>query len=269
MLYPTPINPARVQSGFGRLAGTSGGIDDGRPPLVLLHGLTFDRTMWWPALEELATIDPDRRTLALDLPGHGASARHSSYGLEEVAALVKEAVDEAGLSAPVVVGHSVSGLIATTYGAHYPASGVVSVDQVLTVEPFATQLHAIEDLVRGDGFSRVWSGFYESMRSDQLPDEARELVAETCRPDQEVVVGYWEDVFRRSVTELRELVGVQVARLRRAEVPYLLVAGTDPGEAYREWLASVLPGARVVVLADTGHFPHLGQPRQFASCLAV
>ena len=107
------------------------------------------------------------------------------------------------------------------------------------------------------------------MRADLLPEAARELVAETCRPNQEIVVGYWEDVFRRSAAELRELVGIEVTLMRRTGVPYLLLAGTEPGEAYRAWLSSVLPSARIAVLAGTGHFPQLGRPRQFASWLAA
>jgi pimeloyl-ACP methyl ester carboxylesterase len=47
---------------------------DGRPPLVLLHGLTFDRAMRQPALAELRKTDPGRQVLALDLPGHGGAA---------------------------------------------------------------------------------------------------------------------------------------------------------------------------------------------------
>ena len=43
-----------------------------RPPLVLLHGLTFDR-LRRPSPAELRRIDPGRRVLALDLPGHGTS----------------------------------------------------------------------------------------------------------------------------------------------------------------------------------------------------
>ena len=34
----------------GLAADTQGHPDDTRPPLLLLHGLTFDRTMWRPAL---------------------------------------------------------------------------------------------------------------------------------------------------------------------------------------------------------------------------
>jgi pimeloyl-ACP methyl ester carboxylesterase len=44
-----------------------------RPPLVLLHGLTFGRSLGRPSLAELRRIDPRRRILTLDLPGHGTS----------------------------------------------------------------------------------------------------------------------------------------------------------------------------------------------------
>jgi pimeloyl-ACP methyl ester carboxylesterase len=69
---------------FAGLTG-DGTDSDGRPPIVLLHGLTFDRTMWRPALAKLETLDPGRRVLALDLPGHGGSVRLPTYRLEDVA----------------------------------------------------------------------------------------------------------------------------------------------------------------------------------------
>ena len=55
---------------FGDLAGDLTGEPGRRPPLVLLHGLTFDRTSWHPVLAELNALDPGRPVLALDLPGH-------------------------------------------------------------------------------------------------------------------------------------------------------------------------------------------------------
>jgi pimeloyl-ACP methyl ester carboxylesterase len=65
---------------FGNLAGDHR-EPDRRPPLVLLHGLTFDRTSWHPARAELATLDPGRQVLALDLPGHGESPAWASYDM--------------------------------------------------------------------------------------------------------------------------------------------------------------------------------------------
>ena len=66
---------------FAGLAGVHFGRGDGTsPPLVLLHGLTFDCTMWAPALEALSRAGHRREVLALDLPGHGESPPQGSYG---------------------------------------------------------------------------------------------------------------------------------------------------------------------------------------------
>lgn len=122
---------------FAGLAGIlDGGGDDGRAPLVLLHGLTFDRGMWRPALDELRRVDPGRQVLALDLPGHGGSPAWPDYDIGSVAAAVREAVTAAGLRDPVVVGHSMAAMIATVYAARYPTRGIVNVDGWLQMEPY-------------------------------------------------------------------------------------------------------------------------------------
>jgi pimeloyl-ACP methyl ester carboxylesterase len=128
---------------FSNVAGDLTGEPGRRPPLVLLHGLTFDRTSWHPVLAELATLDPGRQVLALDLPGHGESPPRPGYDLEPVADAVHRAVAEAGLSGPVLAGHSAGGVIATIYAARYPARGVVNVDQPLRVEPFAQLVRSL------------------------------------------------------------------------------------------------------------------------------
>jgi pimeloyl-ACP methyl ester carboxylesterase len=45
--------------------------------------------------------------LLLDLPGHGQSPEQPSYPADHVADLVHGAVEQAGLRAPVLVGHSI------------------------------------------------------------------------------------------------------------------------------------------------------------------
>ena len=88
------------------LACSLEGDTDRRAPLVLLHGLTFDGTMWQPAVSELRALDPGRRVLAVDLPGHGQSPAWPSYDFEAIADRVHRAVREAKLYSPVLVGHS-------------------------------------------------------------------------------------------------------------------------------------------------------------------
>ena len=84
-------------SRFAGLSGDLTGQDDERPALVLLHGLTFDRRLWGPARQELRKLDPSRRVLALDLPGHGDSPRRDSYRMDDLVGILDLALREAGL----------------------------------------------------------------------------------------------------------------------------------------------------------------------------
>jgi pimeloyl-ACP methyl ester carboxylesterase len=251
------------------LAADDWGESDARPPLVLLHGLTFDRTLWRPSVAELQRIDPGRRVLALDLPGHGASRAWPSYDMESVASGVHRAVEEAQLHSPVVVGHSIGGVIATVYAARYPTRGVINVDQPLQVAPFAGLVQSLADKLRGPAFPAIWQMFAASMHIEVLPDTGQELVRSSSRPRQDLVLGYWHEVLDRPASELADVVGATLAAVRAAGVPYLVVAGDDLEPGYREWLTDMLPHATVTVWPGSGHFPHIAHPGRFAARLAA
>jgi pimeloyl-ACP methyl ester carboxylesterase len=242
----------------GLAATTAGDPADPRPPLVFLHGLSFDRAMWSPVLEHL---DPERRSVALDLPGHGESVELPSYRLDAVAERIHEALEEAGLVDPILVGHSVAGVVVSIYAARFPTSGVVAVDQLLAANEFRAQLRAA---LRG-GFDVLWSRLRASMQFELVPAERRALVEASGAPSRELALGYWDDLLTRPEAELQELVDEMLARLRAAQVPYHLIAGTEPGEGYRTWLREALPQARVTVYPSAGHFPHLVDPARFAA----
>jgi pimeloyl-ACP methyl ester carboxylesterase len=254
---------------FSNLAGDLTGEPDRRPPLVLLHGLTFDRTSWHPALAELATLDPGRQVLALDLPGHGDSPPWPRYDLEPIADAVHRAVAEAGLSAPVLAGHSAGGVIATIYAARYPAAGVVNVDQPLQVEPFARLVRSLAGPLRGPGFAQVWEQFEASMGIGLLPQGTQDLLQSARYARQDLVTGYWREVLDEPPGELARKTADGLAAVRDAKVPYLFVAGHDPGQEYLGWLTEALPQAEVTVWPGSGHFPHLAQPRRFGELLAA
>jgi pimeloyl-ACP methyl ester carboxylesterase len=254
---------------FSNLAGDLTGEPDRRPPLVLLHGLTFDRTSWHPVLAELATLDPGRQVLALDLPGHGGSPPWPDYDLEPIADAVHRAVAEAGLSAPVLAGHSAGGVIATIYAARYPAAGVVNVDQPLQVEPFARLVRSLAGPLRGPGFAQVWKQFEASMGIGLLPQGTQDLLQSARYARQDLVTGYWREVLDEPPGELARKTADGLAAVRDAKVPYLFVAGHDPGQEYLGWLTEALPQAEVTVWPGSGHFPHLAQPGRFGELLAA
>jgi pimeloyl-ACP methyl ester carboxylesterase len=251
------------------LAGDDSGSPNRRPPIVLLHGLTFDRSLWNPALAELRRIDPGRRVLALDLPGHGESPGWPSYDIESVADGVHRAVEQAQLQSPVVVGHSISAVIATLYAARYPTRGVVNVDQSLQVAPFASLVRSLADKLRGPEFPAVWEKFAASMQIERLPESAQDLLRSTCQPRQELVLGYWRELLERPIDELVDLAAASLTAVRDAGVPYLVVAGNALESGYQQWLTEMLPQVKIAVWPGSGHFPHLAHPDRFAESLAA
>ncbi|MCA1595994.1 MAG: alpha/beta hydrolase, partial [Chloroflexi bacterium] len=202
------------------------------------------------------------------LPGHGGSPDRDSYALEEVAGLVRSAVEAAGLAAPVLVGHSIAAVIATVYAALFPVAGVVNVDQPLQTEPFARMLRAQRSVVTGPGFGAFWRILLENMGIEKLPPGGQDLVRSTSRPRQAVVLGYWQEVFSLTPEQLDAKMTAALAGVRAADCSYLTVTGTDGEPGYVEWLRRQVPAASTAELLGTGHFPHIGQPRQFAEVLA-
>jgi pimeloyl-ACP methyl ester carboxylesterase len=254
---------------FAGVAGSLDGDPDHRPPLILLHGLTFDRTTWMPVVAELRKLDPGRRVLAVDLPGHGRSPAWPSYDFEGIAEGVHRAARHAKLHRPVLVGHSAGAVVATIYASRYPARGVVNVDQRLQAEPLARLFPSLAGQLRGPGFLAAWEMVEASMSIGLLPEEAQELLRSARNPRQDLVTGYLRELFDRPAAEFARRAAAQLAALRTAQVPYLFVAGDEIGPDYRNWLSRVLPQATITVWPASGHFPHLAHPRRFAECLAA
>ena len=251
----------------GGLAATLDG-DAGDPaPLVLLHGLTFDRATWRPVLDELRQNCPRRQVLALDLPGHGRSPDWPRYSIDGVADAVHEAVRQAGLARPVVVGHSIGAMIATTYAARYRAKGVVNVDQWLWVEPASAFAKSVASEMHGDGFAGIWEKVEAGMHTDMLPGPAQDLLRASRRSRQDLVTGYWRALFDTPASELASDKAAALDAVRAARIPYLFIAGHDVEPEYRAWLLRALPDASVEVWPGSGHFPQLAHPGRFADRL--
>ena len=112
-------------------------------PVVLLHGLTFDRRSWRPIIERLGG---SVRSIAVDLPAHGESGG-APVPVEQVPGRLHELLVSLEVERPIVVGHSMSGGLAALYASAYPTRGLVSVDNGHLVDPgrFATRLHQFVD----------------------------------------------------------------------------------------------------------------------------
>lgn len=247
----------------GGLTGTLQGHPDSRPPLLLLHGLTFDRRIWEPVLDGLRVTDPDRQVLALDLPGHGDSPGQLPHSLGHVTEVIRAAVVDSGLATPVVVGHSLSGGLASIYAGRYPARGVVNLDAAPDLTSFANMLQSMAEMIRGADFPQVWALMFQSFRTELLPVWARNLVAANSQPDQDLVLGYWTELLEGSPDKLTDDLITNLHALAATGVPYLLIAGAEPSPEASGILSRCLPEARVEVWESSGHFPHLAHLDRF------
>jgi pimeloyl-ACP methyl ester carboxylesterase len=238
-------------------------------PLVLLHGLTFDRRHWQPLRRELATLDPDREVLALDLPGHGDAERRASYHLEEVVEVLHSQVEAAALSGPpTVVGHSLGGVIATVYAARYPAREVVNLDQFLLPGPFGGMVRAAEQQLRGPGWREFWDRIVAGMGIDRLRGEARYLAETATDPRPELLLGYWSELLHGTDQQIRTDREADLRSIADRGIGYRWVTAAEPPAPYVDWLSAAMPEAAVTVLPGS-HLPHLEHTAEVARLLSA
>jgi len=231
---------------------------------VFLHGLTFDRQMWDTVLDALPA---DQHAIALDLPGHGASESMHRHSLALVVDEIHDAVLEAEIEDPIVVGHSIGAVIASMYAIKYDAAAVVNVDSPLRIEAFARLMQSLAPRLMGDAFPETWAMFRESMHIERVPPSGQALLRAGDHAPQRLVLSYWADLLELTVDELVDMVEEQLFLARSSGLPYLALYGNPIDAEERIWLNARMPQAELVVWPVGHHFPHLAQPAGFASLI--
>ena len=91
------------------------------PPMILLHGVLFNRRMW---SEQIADFSERYRVLCFDMLGHGeAPDPPGKRTLADFVSQVRSVVEfVAPEEPPVLVGFSMGGMVAQAYAIRYPRS---------------------------------------------------------------------------------------------------------------------------------------------------
>jgi pimeloyl-ACP methyl ester carboxylesterase len=204
------------------------------------------------------------RSIAIDLPGHGDSPG-AGAPLDELAALIADTLERGcGVSDPIIVGHSMSGILALVYASTHPVRGVVTVDQSWIVRPFAEAVRHSAPALRGDRFASAFSPFEQTIGMERLAPAMRAEVTARRRVDRDLVLSYWEEVLEADPSELQRRMEDRAASIN---VPCLAVFGRKLSDTERNHMTNLVPAVQITEWDGDGHMAHLVQPARFAERL--
>lgn len=246
----------------------------GAQPVLFAHGFGCDQNMWRhvaPHFEDNFTV------LTFDHVGAGGSdlsaydaVRHGS--LRGYAEDVLEIIHELDMKDVVLVGHSVSAMIAVLAAVAEPDR----FDKLVLVGPSPRY---IDDEGYTGGFSEAditelldsldsnylgWSSAIAPviMGNPDRPELGAELTASFCRTDPDIARRFARVTFFSD--NRADLAGVSV--------PTLVLQCTDDAiapVAVGEYVRDAIPGAELVLLDATGHCPNLSAPEATTAAIAA
>jgi pimeloyl-ACP methyl ester carboxylesterase len=236
-------------------------------PMVLLHGIPHDRTLWKPQLG--AFVDACR-CIAPDLRGFGNSLIEPPYTMDRYADDVVELLDTLGVDRAVVCGLSMGGPVAFAIWRRHRervralvlagARAGVDTDEVRAVR------RAQIDLVRSRGAAVLAA----QVVTKQLGDRTRER-----HPD---IVEVVRDMIARAPVE--GIVGAQEAMIARPDstptlatidVPTLVLVGDEDRLsplAESQKIHAGIAGSLLETIAGAGHLSNIERPAAFNHVLS-
>lgn len=98
-----------------------------KPPILLIHGSWGGEWMWDMYKEPF--VNAGFAVHSLDLRGHGKSGGSvDGATMQNYVDDVHTVTEELGLASPIVIGHSMGGLVALMYTAQHPSTALIAID---------------------------------------------------------------------------------------------------------------------------------------------
>jgi 2-succinyl-6-hydroxy-2,4-cyclohexadiene-1-carboxylate synthase len=262
------------------------------PPLLLLHGFSGSGLSW----AGLAGLGGRFRAIVPDLPGHGTTgwdaltppegaeptdarpvakpdpAEHDARPRASVERTVDDLariVRRLGADRPAVVGYSLGARIALRLAiAHPEAVGrlVLEAPSAGITDPAARAERAAADTERArlavsegiEAFAARWEA--EPVLAGEAALQARVRARQAAIRRANTPLGIAASLVYAGQGAMEPLHD----RLGEVCAPTLVVAGADdPARKRAEEVAARIPGARLALVPDAGHAPHLERPDRF------
>ena len=256
---------APLKSGDGRFSYEAAG-DPALPPLVFLHGIGGAARSWRVQLEAFS----DRyRTIAWDMPGYGGSPLLASVSIATLADALRDFLGQIGAKKPILVGHSIGGMIVQqllVQSPDIPAAVVLAQTSPAFGKPDGDWQKEfigarLGPLDRGETMVSLAPALVSELVGDD-PDIRGMELARDC------MAAVPEATYRATMLAL--LGFDQRGALKNIAVPTLVLSGSKDKNAPAPMMAkmaSYIPSATYVELEGVGHLVNLEQPATFDAAL--
>lgn len=245
----------------------AGGCSDGIP-VVFLHGIGGGARIW---SRQLPAFGEGYRTVAWNMPGYAGSAAIASPTVEGFADALARFVSDLALDRPVLVGHSIGGMIVQSYLAR--SLGPVRAAVLAQTTP----AFGGRDPAWAEAFVAARLGPLD--RGATMAEIARESVAGMVGDDPDpdgvelaraAIASTPPSAFRDST---RAMIGFDLREaMDRIAVPTLLLAGSRDANAPAATVAKMaarIPGSTCECLDGCGHLAMLERPDAFNARLGA
>ena len=195
-------------------------------PLLFVHG-AFARAQVWDEHFLPYFAQQGYQAHAVSLRGHGASAGHENmhqWGLADYVADLVQAVQTLDRS-PVLIGHSMGGMVVQKYLESHPAPGVV----LMASAPPQGLLPSLWGMAVGDPLLLYRLTLLQTFGpAFSTPDVLRQALFSDSTPDSQLL-GYYSMLQQESQRASLDMLGLDPLRLARDHgIPMLVMgAGRD------------------------------------------
>jgi len=224
-------------------------------PIVFLHGVGSDKSVWHPQLDHFGKT---RRAIAFDYPGYGDSdPAFKGTTRDDYAAAILSAMDSLGVRRAHVCGLSLGGVVAIAmhHAAHDRCASLTLAD-TFAVHPDGRAIYDRSIAGSADLPAMAEARVDVLLRQPADPEVRREVVETMSRIDPAAYRIGAEAVWLAD----------QRARAGAINVPTLVLVGdqdkvTPP--ALSSELVDLIPEAHMQVIEGAGHLGNLEKPAEF------
>jgi pimeloyl-ACP methyl ester carboxylesterase len=223
--------------------------------LVFIHGSGGDHTNW---VYQYSALKNDFNILAVELPGHGQSEGKGEQSVPRYVAWVRKIIDAFGIKKPILIGHSLGAAISLTFAIEQGEllAGIVPVGGGVTmwVNP------AILEGLLKDPVPIIEMAAKLSLAKQNREKFTRSLFEGFSKANPVVMQGDFSACSQLNLTD--DIAGINI--------PVLVICGAEdkmtPPENSR-YLVDHIPGARMALLENAGHFVMMENPEAFNQAL--